>query len=426
MENGEAYWHRTHQIPGLLFCPNHETSIVETDAPYVIHRLNEWADANDAALAESNTSCLTPTQAARALEISKHLAKTLNGELDIHVDRTIYYMLLAVDGGLCKSTRMLPVTIIDEFYDYYSGTLLDLLGLPKLERDRSCWIFKCINNRDYGHPLQHAAIEVFLNDVAKKRKILVDVGFGPFKCLNQRCHKDNGLATARIVAADCWPSGLRITAKCSCGFAFSFSKTNVADKLSPGDYQIESTSPSWRREVLSLHADGKSAPRIAEILEVDSQTIRKTIGENYPYCTALDERKRVLLREQWKAAYAMYGGVLSDAKSAYYILHKTLEISDNHWLTTYNRKHANWNIASSPNIDDRHLPLNELDERWSKRIDAVVAFQIAHPLSLRPMTYTEIAEEASLKYKYIKYLGKASLPKTFISLKLGRLKLSIR
>ncbi|MCO4861241.1 TnsD family transposase [Cupriavidus sp. WGlv3] len=410
-----TYWHRVHQIPGLLICPDHNIPLVNTSATYDNQSIRTWEDANKISLLPGPlaTENFTTMQMAQAYAISVALDAMLKGLLPKPKSSfKDYYTLRAFDAGIINSTLHVDRrAIITSFLDFYQQNFLHALGLPEVTERRHCWLTQALVNRKYKiTPLHHAVLLVFFDALDGLPSRPENFSHGPYHCLNVECTK-SPLPTAIAEAFHRTSTGLRITAKCSCGFIIEFSDSKDAVPIEP---TIIAFSPKWLEEVQRLNNAGSTVLQISEIMSTTSQIIRRVISGNADFLgLAFDERRIEALEEQWRKVTAK-NSVL-EAKQNYSELYRLLFSYHRKWIINYNLS-LNRRVAPPVRAPKAFTP--ERDLEWSKRATLAVERELKARSTKYPYTVGILAMSAGLNSQVVSENAER-LPLTMLALEYG-------
>jgi hypothetical protein len=194
---GESYWHRLHQVPGVMVCPIHsiflENSSVNVRS-YV--RRYQFISAEQA----------IPTMSPLSLDLSEPCHK---GLLNIACDVAwllrqrdlvygldflgqLYQRLLTECRLATYSGRVRDMSqLIDAFKHFHSPSLLQWLHCDIDEQIQENWIVRLLrvaSNKTSQNPLYHLLLIHFLGytteEFFKQRTELKPFGDGPWPCLN--------------------------------------------------------------------------------------------------------------------------------------------------------------------------------------------------------------------------------------------------
>lgn len=191
---GETYWHRIHQLAGILVCPEHKCFLHdspirwERESSYLFHSANKL-------LSEKKPRFIDEKEFSHQIYIDLALeAKWLLSQENISLNqgelRERYYNFLLKKGFAFFNGKIRSSKLIEAFIQFYDPKLLRELGCP-LEYSRKTWLPKLID-KTYAnvlyHPIRHLLLLKFLSITAKQ--IFTEfVEFRPFQpppypCLN--------------------------------------------------------------------------------------------------------------------------------------------------------------------------------------------------------------------------------------------------
>jgi Tn7-like transposition protein D/TniQ len=193
---GETYWHRLHQLPGILTCPRHNVFLEDSRT-----RRDSARDALRFVPAEDAVRTVT----ARHLDISDSThqlllklardgdwllsQKNLGEDLNNVYSR---YLNLLIGRGLATYTGSIHVKeLLGEFTTYYSPALLKLLycELKGGDVEKTNWLLRLARpNTHAQHPLYHLLLMEFFGHTIEEffrfpTKLNL-FGEGPWLCLN--------------------------------------------------------------------------------------------------------------------------------------------------------------------------------------------------------------------------------------------------
>jgi hypothetical protein len=163
-ELGEAVWHRTHQLPAVVTCPVHGTTLLES----VVARTGAWHELLSAATAARQL--LRPARAWFGQELSTRVAHRSLATLGKRRASRCYYSpqsyrakLLAL-GFRGKGAVLAVGRFAQDFDDWLRlhGCRLEQLGM-------SSWYLNLVTNLQRATtPLQHILLQEFICDVSSE------------------------------------------------------------------------------------------------------------------------------------------------------------------------------------------------------------------------------------------------------------------
>lgn len=284
---GETYWRRSHQIPGLLVCPDHGEWLI--DSQVLMRGNNRYQDATEETArpsvdSKSLTTMLGQDIANKYLKVVKRCKDMLTEPLfysnnDYHAK----YRQDALQRGFIKGySRLMYAELEKEFLLFYGPGLLSLIGCELRRGKKWNWlanIFKISHETHY--PIEHALVQIFLEaipiDLSKKI-----FGFGPWKCPNPYAEHEDLYPIKKIRHKRYSDGRIVGSARCSCGFYFSFLSMNQDDPQLPVVSQVSSYGESWHKEANRFKKEGLSRYKIGKQLGVSDLKV-KCLLDNKQY-----------------------------------------------------------------------------------------------------------------------------------------------
>lgn len=286
---GEAYWHRQHQIPGILACSNHLVFLENVPIRRDVSRnFIEFVSAEDA-IRKSDV---------RYLNLSTHVHKVtlrlaqdaawLIGQNSCGSDLSEIhgrYLRLLIDRGLATYTGSIHVReLLGEFRKYYSAELLELLHCEFTGADRlkTNWLLRLVRPpKHVQHPLYHLLLMQFLHctpeeffRLSTEQKIF---GEGPWPCLNPAAeHFREPVISEYKLSSRLRGKRPTATFSCSCGFAYARSGPDFSpeDRLRIG--RMISFGPVWEAKLKRLWKNSLlSLSEVGRRLRVDTLTVHR-------------------------------------------------------------------------------------------------------------------------------------------------------
>ncbi|HEX3557918.1 MAG TPA: TnsD family Tn7-like transposition protein [Pyrinomonadaceae bacterium] len=286
---GEVYWHRLHQLPGVLVCPSHNVFLEDSHARRDSARdILRFAPAEDAArilpvrpldLSEGRHQILL-----RLARDAFWLLKQLGQGSDLH---KLYnrYLRLLINRGLATYTGSLHVEkLLDEFERYYPTALLNLLRCEFTGADqlKTNWLLRLARPpRHAYHPLYHLLLIQFLDCTPEEFfRLPTELNFfgdGPWPCLNPAAEHFREPVIPEYKLSSRVRDG-RPTANFSCGCGFAYARsgpdTSPKDKFRVG--RMISFGPAWEAELERFWKDSSlSLSEVGRRLGVDTLTVRR-------------------------------------------------------------------------------------------------------------------------------------------------------
>ena len=334
---GECYWHRLHQIHGVLVCPKHHLLLVSCTAEEQDLASRGTIPAEQILSQVSTTlRIFTDIEMKVAERIATSIAFLLEHPqptIDLHLQ----YRLLLERHHLLQSNGTLRITeIVETFKAMFSHPLLKALGcaFEPQTPPYMTWLSRLLKQRTMcQHPLLHILTIIFFQEPIEElfcpvKSVPGPFGLGPWPCLNPACPHYRSLV---ILTCQVNHQGKarRCTGHftCSCGFKYmrilredmdSFRKDSI---LQYGSLWEQKLQEVWTNEQLSLKemtrllgASEMALQRQSIVLGLPQRTqgVSSTIynrqqhqkeADRQLWCTALKDAKflsRIQLRQKYR------------------------------------------------------------------------------------------------------------------------------
>ena len=288
-QNGETYWHRLHQLAGVLVCPAHQVFLEDSHVSRCAGRKSLQFFTAEAAtqplparhidLSDHNHRILLKI-AYDAAWILKHLIPGTNlKELQSR------YLHLQTKRGLATYTGSIHTNaLLDEFERYYSLTFLRTVGCEFTGSDqvKTNWLLRLVRSPKHSqHPLYHLLLIQFLGYTVEEFFRLSHepnlFGEGPWPCLNAAAKHYRKLVIREYRLSSRSKGNCPVAIfSCECGFAYARSgpDSSAEDKFRIG--RIILFGPIWEAELKRLWEDSSnSLSNIGRRLSVDPLTARR-------------------------------------------------------------------------------------------------------------------------------------------------------
>ena len=405
---GETYWHRSHQLAGVLVCPEHGDRLIDTHVPMRSKGLSDYIDAtmSTRALTSPAEDALGKLEMLNAQKIAKRCKGILMGPIehwDIE-DISKAYRQAAIERGFVEGALSLSQSKLESaFVSFYGESLLSQMGCAVYQDKKSNWlrnIFRAYP-RTY-HPLEHALVQIFLENFSVHSSAKIPFGFGPWKCPNPYAkHKEQfPITNPKIYIGN--NGALVASAKCSCGFNFTFLQTSDIDPHLPIVNRTSGFGPTWEAEAQRLKRRGLSIRSIAGEMGIDRETVRNLL--NSKSALYYVSRKQIYeLRREWtKLLDSVPNRSRVFARKKNPKLYQKIRRNDREWLSAL-PKNKNSNFLREGKVD-----WASRDDKWSGMLRAA-AQKVKEALPVKRLTPLAICVESGLRSTTLANLGR--LPK---------------
>lgn len=269
---GEPYWHRTHQLPGMMYCTKHRVRLMDSDVP-VRAITTTFSAASEESLSERNSSDSDDVYSQHKelfLRIGQESEWLLQHGMDIdwEFDFRAKYMILLREKGVATVQGVADYNLIESrFNDYWGKGFLEML-YSSLNDTRN-WIREIQEARLMTFkPIYHILLMCFLKGSVKEF-VECEVsenpfGKGPWPCQNPICkhYGSDGCKNSDIRYENGVATGFF---QCEqCGMMYK----QIRRKGKTGQILIVEYGPLWKAEMLRLLGTEKmTMPEAAKMLK---------------------------------------------------------------------------------------------------------------------------------------------------------------
>lgn len=285
---GELYWHRLHQVPGVLVCPDHAELLHSSSVPLQGFNRHEYR-------ATSFDNCVTNQIhqgfSDRSLELLGQLSRDvqflLTNELparDLNWFSKQYIALLTEQGLATATGQVNQRQLIDRFLYFYGHQVLAALdSTVDSSRDQN-WLSSIVRkHRKAFHPIRHLLVIRFLGvSIAhffRDDRNYQPFGAGPWLCLNAAAQHYLKPVVTRLEISRCYDAKKPVgTFSCSCGFVYCRTGPDQteADRYRIG--KIKAVGQVWQRKLKRIVEVERSGLReTARRLNVDPNTVTRYV-----------------------------------------------------------------------------------------------------------------------------------------------------
>ncbi len=276
---GECYWHRLHQLPGIVVCPIHEV-MLENSQFNLLPRKNTPKFCSAEQSIGNVPERLAPTPPCTAqIQLARNAQWLLNQSVSVEGgDIQRRYLALLTDRGLVTATGKVRYAKLKEaILDYYPSGLLEDLGCG-LMGPKENWL---ANWTVMQHPLHHLLLMQFLCNsaeefFAKPQPSLNPFGNGPWPCLNPLCsHYKERVIRSYSVKQGSQNSPVA-TFACTCGFTYTRTGPDKDDAAMLRVGRISQYGEIWDHHLTTYWLNKNvSTAQIARLMHSDAETIRR-------------------------------------------------------------------------------------------------------------------------------------------------------
>lgn len=299
---GELYWHRIHQVPGVLVCPKHKEFLHDSKAPVRGFNKQEYRNASlDVCTINNGLLKYSDKVLEHLVNLAMDAEVLLNKRFpnrSLEWFREQYINRLMDFGYANINSNVRQKKLLTDFVDYYGDDLLIILQSGINTNSEHTWLTNIFRKKSKTtHPIRHLLVMRFLNisleELFSNRLEYKPFGNGAWPCLNPAAEhfREMTIKNLKIKYGNDSKSPLGIF-ECSCGFCYM---RNGPDAEESDRYRITKIIDFgcvWENKLRELTENKLSLRETARILRVDPATIKK-YAKRLGLTTYWEERSKV-------------------------------------------------------------------------------------------------------------------------------------
>ncbi|MGC5325180.1 TnsD family transposase [Brevibacillus sp. SYSU BS000544] len=384
-QRGEMYWHRVHQIPGVLVCPTHHVLLVSSKVLLSERNRHEFIYASR----ENSPFCdAVPSQNEKINVLADDLKRVLDNGITSYPSswfRDRYVALLRKKGFVSPNGFVNQTMLHEYFNSYYGNALLEKVYATARYEEANNWLQSIVRkHRKVFHPVHHVlmiqflagSLNIFFSESTSFQSTAYQpFGVSPWLCLNKAADHYLNRVVNKIEITRCTDTKKPVaTFACSCGFIYSRRGPDQTKDDQKKIGRIKVFGPVWeaklrklvRNENLSLRetarqlgADANTVKKYAILLGLSPKWLKNHRFEKQIKSNNRDNR-REHYRKQWSKLLQEYPTISKTA----------LRKKDQSAFTWLYRHDKQWLNAHSP-ITLRSRPVNKRVD-WAFRDQEVL------------------------------------------------------
>ncbi|MTI11815.1 TnsD family Tn7-like transposition protein, partial [Sansalvadorimonas verongulae] len=272
---GEPYWHRTHQLPGVLVCPFHSIPTLNSKVDKQAHHHLLYASASLYAQPNIRQSkVIVCDKLITVAESSSALLKDYRQLITVSA-----YRKALLNKGFNQGKYLDQEKLAKNFIDFWTPEVLESIGaMPDF--DKHHWLRRITTrnrNGPFFPPLYHVLLRTFLRHDEKPsptKPSIAQVSTN-YPCPNPFCPEPNSKSAVLCSTHRNQKTGpLHGIISCKCGFSFSCNLEK--DNYYTG--HVLSYGPVWNNKFKALIKQGYNIPQMMEAMSVSQRVIiRKAV-----------------------------------------------------------------------------------------------------------------------------------------------------
>lgn len=164
---GEGYWHREHQLYGILICSKHKISLKEIKGNKITNKqefinINHLNLPSEKVIINCNDDIITKQM--KLIDNSNKILNNCYMYRELNFFRNFYVDELIKKGISDNKNRLNQDILVDKFLEYYGEDYLKIIGCKVERENKNNWVIKIARkHRTFFHPLYHLLMIDFLD-----------------------------------------------------------------------------------------------------------------------------------------------------------------------------------------------------------------------------------------------------------------------
>ncbi|MEA5025893.1 hypothetical protein SDC9_45764 [bioreactor metagenome] len=282
---GELYWHRSHQLTGIVVCDKHKVAL--RDSSVLIHGFNKHKYV-PATIENCMGEDVCEVRNIRNLDILHQISEDSRFLLNQHLPsrelnwyRDRYITRLSNKGLVTPKGCVAQQEFNKGFINFYGRETLEALGVSFGINSESNWLRAIVRkHRKSFHPLKHILLIRFLfgalQDFFDYEGCYSPFGEPDWPCLNPVAGHYLSPVITEVEITRGSKTGKPVgTFKCSCGFVYARTGPDRCDKDRIRVGRVKEFGHVWNERLIELITKNKSGLReTARRMHCDPKTIK--------------------------------------------------------------------------------------------------------------------------------------------------------
>ncbi|MEM7553347.1 MAG: TnsD family transposase [Cyanobacteria bacterium P01_A01_bin.84] len=287
-EYGETYWHRLHQIQGVIFCPVHEIPLQNSSVSIQTSNRHQYEAASELnCSSKSLKHNYNKTTVKHLVNLAEDIAKLLENNYSSQTFEWFtkkYQTLLTERGYANVFGRVRQKKLIDDFIYFYNAEFLEITNSIVAYKKNNNWVSRIARkHRQVFHPIRHLLIIRFLEESVdsffNNNRQYRPFGISPWLCLNAAADHYLQPVVTDLKISHCIKNKQPLgTFSCDCGMVYSRSGEDKKeqDKLRIG--RVINYGWVWKDKLRELvEVKQLKLAEVARELKVDPKTVKRYV-----------------------------------------------------------------------------------------------------------------------------------------------------
>ncbi len=428
---GELYWHRIHQIPGVLICPKHKVPLYDSQISVRGFNKHEYRiPFPDVCKVNGEAPNYSDKVLEQLINLSEDAYYLLNHRFPnrpLEWFREQYMNRLKKLGYANINGNVQQRELLTDFVDYYGDNLLIMLQSPVDINSEYNWLSELLRKKSKTtHPIRHLLLANFLNisieDLFYHKFEYKPFGEGHWPCLNPAAEHYKALLVQdiQIKYGNDSKSPLGIF-NCSCGFSYMRTGPDTSENDKYKITKILAFGPVWEARLEELVEKRLSLRETARLLQADPATVKR-YSQRLGLKTYWQERSQITEMSNNDAYIIEINSPQEHRQRWLDLLNRYPEMSKTelrringalfNWLYRNDREWLNRNspqLRATVNINTR-VDWEQRDDEIFYKVKEAIRTMLATNRKPQRITISYIGSMIGLRPLLEKHLGK--LPKT--------------
>jgi hypothetical protein len=282
---GELYWHRIHQIPGVLVCPKHQVVLCDSKVPIKGYNKHQYVAASERnCIKQDSVFAYSDKTMLHLIELAKDVEFLLNNQFERRTTEWFHeqYKAKLIEQGFATiNGNVMQKKLAEEFIQFYGEEFLSLVQSSIEIGSENNWLADMVRGRNKAsHPIRHLLLSRFLgitiSDLFYKQLTFKPFGDGPWPCLNPVAEHYLKPVVKQLKISYSNDTKRPVgTFSCDCGFVYVRTGPDVTEESRYKVGKIKKFGHVWEAKLKELVEKGLSLRQTAKLMGADPKTVKK-------------------------------------------------------------------------------------------------------------------------------------------------------
>jgi len=282
---GEIYWHRIHQIPGVLVCPKHQVMLCDSKVPIKGYNKHQYVAASEENCIKSDKVVVYSDKTmSHLINLAKDVEFLLNNQFERRPAEWFHeqYRAKLIEQGFATiNGNVMQKKLTKEFVQFYGEEFLTLVQSSIEIGSENNWLADMVRgSKRASHPIRHLLLARFLgitiSDLFYRQLTYKPFGDGPWPCLNPAAEHYLKPVVKQLKISYSNDTKRPVgTFSCDCGFVYVRTGPDVTEESRYKVGRIKKFGHVWEAKLKELVEKGLSLRQTAKLMGADPKTVKK-------------------------------------------------------------------------------------------------------------------------------------------------------